>query len=224
MRMMAHNGEINTLMGNRNWMRAREGIMACEELGLDSGECGPLPSHEPDIARCTYLMLSPGRGALSSVCSCLIAAGLDALTPVVAPWQSDSGAFDGMLELLNRCPFPPPPQPPQPMTVDGAPFGSGSHGLLAQLTVSHACWQGYRLGITPGIIVTHAHAPEHRRGKWFDGRCKGRHLDCGPHASRCRCGRPLPEVMMMLIPEAWQNDPHMDATRKDFYRYHRWVR
>ena len=36
----------------------------------------------------------------------------------------------------------------------------------------------------------------------------------------CRCGRPLPEVMMMLIPEAWQNDPQMDQDRKDFYRYH----
>ncbi len=26
---------------------------------------------------------------------------------------------------------------------------------------------------------------------------------------------------MMLIPEAWQNDGAMDATRKDFYRFHR---
>jgi glutamate synthase (NADPH/NADH) large chain len=26
--------------------------------------------------------------------------------------------------------------------------------------------------------------------------------------------------MMMLIPEAWQNDPQMDQDRKDFYRYH----
>ena len=36
MRSMAHNGEINTLRGNRNWMRAREGVMACEGLGLDA--------------------------------------------------------------------------------------------------------------------------------------------------------------------------------------------
>ena len=26
-RMIAHNGEINTVMGNRNWMRAREAAM-----------------------------------------------------------------------------------------------------------------------------------------------------------------------------------------------------
>ena len=25
---------------------------------------------------------------------------------------------------------------------------------------------------------------------------------------------------MMLIPEAWQNDPLMDQSRRDFYRYH----
>ena len=34
MRMIGHNGEINTLRGNVNWMRSREGIMKCTELGL----------------------------------------------------------------------------------------------------------------------------------------------------------------------------------------------
>ena len=33
MRMLGHNGEINTLRGNSNWMRAREGVMKC--MGLD---------------------------------------------------------------------------------------------------------------------------------------------------------------------------------------------
>ncbi len=32
-RMVAHNGEVNTLTGNRNWMRAREGAMRSELLG-----------------------------------------------------------------------------------------------------------------------------------------------------------------------------------------------
>lgn len=32
-RMIAHNGEINTVRGNRNWMAAREGTLASEELG-----------------------------------------------------------------------------------------------------------------------------------------------------------------------------------------------
>ncbi|HEX2382675.1 MAG TPA: glutamate synthase large subunit [Acidimicrobiales bacterium] len=35
-RMIAHNGEINTVMGNENWMRAREALLASDHLaGLD---------------------------------------------------------------------------------------------------------------------------------------------------------------------------------------------
>ena len=33
-------------------------------------------------------------------------------------------------------------------------------------------------------------------------------------------GRSLPHVMMMLIPEAWQNDPQMDQAKKEFYEFH----
>ncbi len=32
-RFVAHNGEINTVMGNRNWMRAREGLLAASHWG-----------------------------------------------------------------------------------------------------------------------------------------------------------------------------------------------
>eukprot|EP00887_Chlorella_sp_A99_P003952 scaffold11.g3952.t1 len=35
-----------------------------------------------------------------------------------------------------------------------------------------------------------------------------------------RCGRDLPEAMMMMIPEAWQNDRLMPNDKKDFYRFH----
>ena len=33
-------------------------------------------------------------------------------------------------------------------------------------------------------------------------------------------GRSLPHVMMMLIPEAWDGNEHMDSGKKDFYEYH----
>ncbi|MEZ4228097.1 MAG: glutamate synthase large subunit [Polyangiaceae bacterium] len=33
-------------------------------------------------------------------------------------------------------------------------------------------------------------------------------------------GRALPHVMMMLVPEAWQNDPAMPRHKRDFYEYH----
>lgn len=41
-RMIAHNGEINTVRGNFNWMRAREGVMSSAVLGADLKKLYPL--------------------------------------------------------------------------------------------------------------------------------------------------------------------------------------
>ncbi|MCA3180123.1 MAG: glutamate synthase-related protein [Burkholderiaceae bacterium] len=41
-RMVAHNGEINTVKGNYNWMRAREGVMQSAVLGEDLKKLWPL--------------------------------------------------------------------------------------------------------------------------------------------------------------------------------------
>ncbi|XVF53410.1 hypothetical protein PTKIN_Ptkin05aG0097500 [Pterospermum kingtungense] len=98
MRVLGHNGEINALRGNVNWMRAREGLLKCKELGLSKNE-------------------------------------MKKLLPIVDSSSSDSGAFDGVLELLVRA------------------------------------------------------------------------------------GRSLPEAVMMMIPEAWQNDKNMDPHRKALYEY-----
>ncbi|CAL9109832.1 unnamed protein product [Musa acuminata var. zebrina] len=98
MRVVGHNGEINTLRGNINWMRAREGLLKCKELGLSED-------------------------------------GMKQLLPIVDASSSDSGAFDGVLELLVRS------------------------------------------------------------------------------------GRSMPEAVMMMIPEAWQNDKNMDSERKALYEY-----
>nr|KJB46762.1 hypothetical protein B456_008G269600 [Gossypium raimondii] len=98
MRVLGHNGEINTLRGNINWMKAREGLLKCKELGLSKNE-------------------------------------MKKLLPIVDASSSDSGAFDGVLELLVRA------------------------------------------------------------------------------------GRSLPEAVMMMIPEAWQNDKNMDPQRKALYEY-----
>jgi len=43
-RYIAHNGEINTLRGNRNWMRAREALLASELLGDDLARAFPIIS------------------------------------------------------------------------------------------------------------------------------------------------------------------------------------
>ena len=95
-RMIAHNGEINTVRGNVNWMAARRHTMFSDVLGED----------------------------------------LDKVWPLIPEGQSDSACFDNALELL----------------VQG----------------------GYSL----------AHA------------------------------------MMLLIPEAWHDNPLMDPARRAFYEYH----
>ncbi|CAM8900517.1 unnamed protein product [Rhodiola kirilowii] len=98
MRVLGHNGEINTLRGNVNWMKAREGLLKIKELNLSKEDRRKL-------------------------------------LPIVDASSSDSGAFDGVLELLVRA------------------------------------------------------------------------------------GRSLPEAVMMMIPEAWQNDKNMDPQRKALYEY-----
>ena len=39
---MAHNGEINTVKGNYNWMKAREGVMAFARAGGDLQKLYPI--------------------------------------------------------------------------------------------------------------------------------------------------------------------------------------
>ena len=95
-RFMSHNGEINTLRGNMNWMAAREGVVESELFDGDLSKCFPVC--EPDC--------------------------------------SDSGTFDNVLEFL----------------------------LMA--------------------------------------------------------GRTLPEAVMMMVPEAWQNHESMYRSKRDFYEYH----
>ena len=96
-RMISHNGEINTLRGNINWMRAREALFASD-------------------------LYEPG--------------DLKKIKPIIREGLSDSACLDNAVELLVRS--------------------------------------GYSL----------AHA------------------------------------MMMLIPEAWENNDTMPQVRRDFYRYH----
>mmetsp|Transcript_14199 Transcript_14199/g.20992 ORF Transcript_14199/g.20992 Transcript_14199/m.20992 type:complete len:1591 (-) Transcript_14199:142-4914(-) len=61
-RMMCHNGEINTLRGNKNWMYSRGGIMCSEYFGDET----------------------------------------TSLLPVTSDNMSDSGNFDSVLELMTK--------------------------------------------------------------------------------------------------------------------------
>ncbi|MCC3145623.1 glutamate synthase large subunit [Halanaerobium sp. Z-7514] len=51
-RYLIHNGEINTMLGNQNWMRAREGLFATEAFGDDLAELLPVINEDgSDSAR-----------------------------------------------------------------------------------------------------------------------------------------------------------------------------
>jgi glutamate synthase (NADPH/NADH) large chain len=64
-RMIAHNGEINTLRGNLNWMRAREKQMASAVLGVDVSKIypivGPYGSDSASFDNALELLVMAGR-------------------------------------------------------------------------------------------------------------------------------------------------------------------
>jgi glutamate synthase (NADPH/NADH) large chain len=64
-RVIAHNGEINTVQGNENWMRAREGAFASEAFGEDLSKAFPImTAGASDTARfdeCLELLHLAGR-------------------------------------------------------------------------------------------------------------------------------------------------------------------
>ncbi len=64
-RMLAHNGEINTVQGNENWMRAREGVMQSELLPGDIERifpiCTPGAADTTRFDECLELLSMAGR-------------------------------------------------------------------------------------------------------------------------------------------------------------------
>ncbi|MFT4088450.1 MAG: glutamate synthase central domain-containing protein, partial [Gordonia sp. (in: high G+C Gram-positive bacteria)] len=73
-RRVAHNGEINTVTGNENWMRAREAL-------INTDVFGPAAGSEASGANDTALA--------------------DKIFPVCTPGASDTARFDEVLELLH---------------------------------------------------------------------------------------------------------------------------
>jgi len=65
LRMIAHNGEINTARGNVNWMRAREAVLSSPLFGDDLADCLPLideaASDSAAFDRALELMVLGGR-------------------------------------------------------------------------------------------------------------------------------------------------------------------
>lgn len=73
-RLVAHNGEINTVQGNRNWLRAREALLASDVLPRLPEDVDSPDDLPEDLAR---------------------------IFPILTPGASDSASFDECLELLT---------------------------------------------------------------------------------------------------------------------------
>jgi glutamate synthase (ferredoxin) len=85
MRLLGHNGEINTLLGNINWMMAREADLTHPLWGT--------PTTESDIKRQESELSQPAEETNE---------GLNDLKPIVDPDNSDSATLDNVMELLVR--------------------------------------------------------------------------------------------------------------------------
>jgi len=71
-RYLAHNGEINTLRGNVNWMNAREGVLESEVFGKELKKVFPIIEQEgsdsANLDNALELLLASGKSLAHSVC------------------------------------------------------------------------------------------------------------------------------------------------------------
>jgi glutamate synthase (NADPH/NADH) len=93
MRVLGHNGEINTLQGNVNWMKARQGVMRCNDLQVTERTLQKLlpiiPKNQSDS------------GSLDAVLELLIRSGRDLpeamMMCIPEAWQNDQ-----LMEINKR--------------------------------------------------------------------------------------------------------------------------
>ena len=105
MRVLGHNGEINTLLGNVNWMKAREaskGTPIASEFDIDedSGSLG-LGGGASDGA-CDIRDLVDFGATEKILQECNTQDVPDTLEPLVDLSRSDSANLDGCFELMCK--------------------------------------------------------------------------------------------------------------------------
>ena len=87
-RLLAHNGEINTIRGNRGWMKARESVLL---------KASPSPSQGGDVKIHNTTDVSASSGNQTS--SPWEGLG-EAISPIIQPDMSDSASLDNVLEFF----------------------------------------------------------------------------------------------------------------------------
>ncbi len=82
-RYMSHNGEINTLLGNKNWMTARQGVVACDDFDCPIEQLFPIAeddcSDSGNFDNVLEFLLMSGRSLPEAI-----------MLMVPEAWQSDA--------------------------------------------------------------------------------------------------------------------------------------
>ena len=118
-RFMSHNGEINTLLGNKNWMNAREGALESELFGDDLAKL--LPVVEPGCS---------DSGAFDNVLEFLLMTGRTlpeaVLMMIPEAWQRDTamGAAKRAFYEYHSCLMEPWDGPASIAFTDGDRIGA----------------------------------------------------------------------------------------------------
>ena len=107
MRVLGHNGEINTLLGNVNWMKAREAskgqpIASEFDIDEDPGSSSHIPGRDDDDGSCDIRDLVDFDSTNKIVQECNTQDVPDTLEPLVDLSRSDSANLDGCFELMCK--------------------------------------------------------------------------------------------------------------------------
>ena len=118
-RMMAHNGEINTLRGNVNWMHAREGVLDSDTFGENLQSLYPIV--EPDLS---------DSGSFDNVLEFLVMNGRSlpeaAMMMVPEAWENHSHMAPGKRDFYeyHSCLMEPWDGPASITFTDGRSIGA----------------------------------------------------------------------------------------------------
>ena len=148
-RFMSHNGEINTLLGNCNWMNAREGVMRSALFGDDLGKLFPVV--EPDCS---------DSGSFDNVLEFLLMTGrtLPAAVMMMIPeaWQNrhDMAADKRAFYEYSSCLMEPWDGPASIAFTDGTCIGAvlDRNGLRPSryyVTDDDRCIMASEVGVLP---------------------------------------------------------------------------
>ena len=126
-RYIAHNGEINTLRGNINWMHAREALFESELFGEDIRKIRPIinpnGSDSGMFDNALELLVLSGRSLPHAM-----------MMMIPEPWSNDAGMDDQKRGLL-----PVPLQPDGAVGRPGVDLVHRRHGRSAPCSIATDC-------------------------------------------------------------------------------------